>query len=212
MKLSESIRLVDNSIANVYIVVVNEDYLLIDAGLPENFERVISYLKDNGFNFNNCLGIIVTHYHFDHIGCLADLKEILKARVFAHKDEAPFIRGEVKPPKGREFRYVNIDVEVDDGDEIYGLKVIHTPGHTPGSICLYYPSESALFIGDLIVHENNVLAEIPMEYSLNPERNREAIKRVCELVDFELLLPSHGEPILKDGKKKLLTLIETFNL
>lgn len=45
MKLSGSIHLVDDLLANVYIVTTNQGYLLIDAGLPENFERVISYLK-----------------------------------------------------------------------------------------------------------------------------------------------------------------------
>ncbi|MCS7365256.1 MAG: MBL fold metallo-hydrolase, partial [archaeon GB-1867-035] len=113
-------------------------------------------------------------------------------------------------PRGREFKHTDVDVEVNDGDLIYGLQVIHTPGHTPGSICLYYPAEKALFIGDLIVNENNILTEIPTQYSLDPEKNREAIKHVYEVVDFELLLPSHGEPILKNGKEKLLTLIKSF--
>jgi len=210
LKLSRSIHLVDNSLANVYIVTTNKGYLIIDAGVPENFIRVISYLRKNNFSLEKCLGIIITHYHSDHTGCLADLKEMLKTKVFAHKEEAPFISGKAKLPRGREFKHTDVDVEVNDGDLIYGLQVIHTPGHTPGSICLYYPAEKALFIGDLIVNENNILTEIPTQYSLDPEKNREAIKHVYEVVDFELLLPSHGEPILKNGKEKLLTLIKSF--
>lgn len=212
MRLTETIHLVDNSLANVYVVKVDGGYILIDAGIPENFDRVIGYLRSNNFSLNECLGIIVTHYHFDHIGCLADLKETLGARVYAHKDEAPFISGEARLPRGREFRYVNVDVKVDNGDEIHGLKVIHTPGHTPGSICLHHSAEKALFIGDLIVNENNILAEIPTQYSLDPEGNRRSIKKVYESVDFKLLLPSHGEPILKNGRRRLLKLIEKLEI
>ncbi|MCS7365329.1 MAG: MBL fold metallo-hydrolase, partial [archaeon GB-1867-035] len=69
MKLSRSIHLVDNSLANVYIVTTNKGYLIIDAGVPENFIRVISYLRKNNFSLEKCLGIIITHYHSDHTGC-----------------------------------------------------------------------------------------------------------------------------------------------
>jgi len=208
MKITDRIHLIDESFCNVYIVLSGDGYLLIDAGAPENDEKVIKYINENGLDLNKCMGIIVTHSHFDHIGCLSKLKRILKTKVISHSEEAPYIDSRKKARRIVEVEAVKVDVEVNDGDVINNLKVIHTPGHTPGSICLYHQIDKALFIGDLVINENDNLNEIPIKYSLNPDENRKSIKKVYEELDFEILLPSHGKPIIGNAKEKMKMLIE----
>ena len=75
--------------------------------------------------------IIVTHAHYDHVGSLKDLKDATGANIAAHKDEVPYLKGE--EIFRSEIEPVDVEIKLNDGDEVHGLKVIHSPGHTPGS-------------------------------------------------------------------------------
>lgn len=208
MRITNRIHLVDESFCNVYIVLSEKGYLLIDAGAPENDVKILKYLNENNFDLNKCIGIIVTHHHFDHVGCLAKLKDKLKTKVIAHIEESPYIDGRKKTRRIMDVETVKVDLEVKDRDVIDDLMVIHTPGHTPGSICLYHQMDKAIFIGDLVENEDDNLNEIPIQYSLDPMGNRRSIKKVYETLDFEILLPSHGKPIVGNAKEKMKTLID----
>jgi glyoxylase-like metal-dependent hydrolase (beta-lactamase superfamily II) len=98
----------------------------------------------------------------------------------------------------------NIEIEVEDGDDLPvagGIKIIHTPGHTPGSICLYLKQEGLVFTGDLLARRLGVklpsmvfTADIPQEIS--------SIRKLAEL-DFETACFGHGFPLRKDAGKKV---------
>ncbi|MBI5746585.1 MAG: MBL fold metallo-hydrolase [Nitrospirae bacterium] len=87
--------------------------------------------------------IINTHSHFDHIDGNSRLKEKSGAKIVIHKDEAKYLKHFSPPPA---------DLEVAEGDTIElgkeGIRVIHTPGHSPGSICLFF--ENRLITGDTL--------------------------------------------------------------
>lgn len=87
--------------------------------------------------------IINTHSHFDHVDGNSRLKEKSGARIVIHKDEAKYLKHFSPPPA---------DIEVAEGDTIElgkeGIRVIHTPGHSPGSICLFF--ENRLITGDTL--------------------------------------------------------------
>ncbi|MGH2807687.1 MAG: MBL fold metallo-hydrolase, partial [Actinomycetota bacterium] len=107
---------------NVYILECPEthDALLVDAC----FEPDMLLKEAEG---TNLVGIVQTHGHFDHVQALGEMKERLGVPVYAHPgDEYP----------------IPIDKELNDGDTIaFGnreVKVLHTPGHTPGGVCLLY--------------------------------------------------------------------------
>lgn len=207
MRVVGGIHLVDETFANVYLIERGEKLLLIDAGLPGEYEKVLRYIEKLGYVPEDVGVIIVTHAHYDHVGSLKDLKDATGANVAAHKDEVPYLKGE--KTYRREIEPVDVEIELNDGDEVEGLRVIHSPGHTPGSICLLDLETKALFVGDLVMEENGRLEEIPHHYSLDPMKNREAIKKLLD-VDFVHLLPSHGKPILNEGKEKLRELVEMF--
>ncbi|ALV63364.1 hypothetical protein ADU37_CDS16650 [Thermococcus sp. 2319x1] len=207
MRVVGGIHLVDETFANVYLIERGEKLFLIDAGLPGEYEKVLKYIEKLGYVPEDVETIIVTHAHYDHVGSLKDLKDATGAKVAAHKDEIPYLTGEKK--FRREIEPVEVEIELNDGKEIEGLRVIHSPGHTPGSICLLDLETKALFVGDLVMEENGKLKEIPHHYSLDPMKNREAIKKLLD-VDFVHLLPGHGRPILDEGKEKVRELVERF--
>ncbi len=201
MRVLGNIHLVKIDYVNVYVIERDNELLLIDAGLSNATEHVLPYINSLGYDPKDLSLIIITHKHSDHVGGLKELLEASGAKVAASRYEVDGIKERTSINK--------IDVLLNDGDIIKGLRVIHTPGHTPGHIALLEENTKALFVGDLMRVENGKLLEIPEKYSEDPEANREAIKKLVN-IDFSHILPAHGEPILNRGKEALLELIKTF--
>lgn len=205
VEVLRGIHLVDGSFANVYILLRGGHLVAIDAGAPGNEERVLSYISAIGAEPSSLRLVIATHAHYDHVGALKKLKDTTGARVAAHRDEAPFIEGREKL-LGSRHEPVEVDILLSDGDVVEGLRVVHVPGHTPGSIALLDEELGALFIGDLAYEENGVLYEIPQHYSLDPQGNRRSIRKLLRL-GFRHVLPGHGRPIIGRGREAVEDLV-----
>jgi glyoxylase-like metal-dependent hydrolase (beta-lactamase superfamily II) len=148
----------------------------------------------------------------DHSGSAARLKEGTNAKVAIHEADAPRLSGEkesktVKGTLGLFFHVLNTvawfnrltaDVLLKDSDIIDGLTVIHTPGHTDGSICLYLPNR-ALFVGDALLTNDERELSLPRK-SMSMDMNLvvKSIRKISQL-EYSLLLPGHGPPIEKNA-------------
>jgi glyoxylase-like metal-dependent hydrolase (beta-lactamase superfamily II) len=205
-ELLGGIYLIEAGYTNVYLVEHEGDFALIDAGPPGSLKAIREYMDSLGLDPAEIRLVILTHSHWDHAGGLSEIYEEFRPRIAAHRLEARYV-SEGKPPLGRSYKPVPVDLLLDEGDIIHGLRVLHTPGHTPGSICLLHGAEEALFSDDLVYELDGELYEIPSQYSLDPEGNRESIRRMAGL-SFKHLLPSHGRPVLHEGREKLLSLLE----
>lgn len=138
----------------------------------------LNFLKTNNLE---CIGIILTHSHFDHITGLFELKEIFpNAKIAIHKDEASEIQAGLGPMNQSILQnfgmsslipffnqFVNPDILLQDknnlsifaqspdeklSSELKKWIVIHTPGHSPGSICLYNEEKRVLISGDTLFY------------------------------------------------------------
>jgi len=196
MEVLENIYFLQDEYVNIYLVFREEGIILIDAGVTAR--PLVEFIEKEGLSYKDIKLIILTHYHMDHTGGLNVIKERVDALIAAHKDEKELIikRTGVSPT-----------MLLEDGQSIYDLEVIHTPGHTPGHIVLIDKKTKALFAGDIIYEENGQLFEIDHKYSMDPEMNRKAIKKIINY-DFKHVLPSHGKPIIDKGKEKLKELVE----
>ena len=206
VEVLEGIHLVDGSFANVYLIIREDGVVAVDAGEPGNEEKVVRYVSSLGLGRDSIKLIIVTHAHYDHVGALAKLRELTGAKVAAHEDEVPYLRGE-RSLHGYVPEPVEVDVRLRGGEVLGDLLIIHTPGHTPGSICVLHKESGALFIGDLAHEEGGILHEIPTQYSLNPEMNRESIRSLLDVAGIKHVLPSHGNPIIGRGYEALKDLV-----
>ncbi|MBO8169739.1 MAG: MBL fold metallo-hydrolase [Thermoanaerobacteraceae bacterium] len=124
---------------------------LIDPG--DDGEKILAAVKQSGFQVDY---IINTHGHVDHIGANKNVKEATGAQLLIHKDDADFLTNPSKNLSGlmaKQNTGPAADRLLDDGDKInigntVTLEVLHTPGHTPGGICL--KGEDVIFTGDTV--------------------------------------------------------------
>lgn len=128
----------------VYVIDARSELVLVDAGTCGSFDELVDDLDKLGLESRQVGTIIATHCHFDHIGSLAEFKEKFGSRVLAHKLEAKAIEtgeGTYAEKFGLVYKPCKVDVSLEGGEKLkfgqYELKVVHTPGHTPGHIACY---------------------------------------------------------------------------
>lgn len=159
---------------NAYLIVCPQtnESLIIDA--PLGPEKIIEEAKGTRVK-----AILITHRHRDHLEGLKEITDATGAPMAAHPDDAADMP-------------VSPDILVNDGDTIRAgtveVRVIHTPGHTPGSVC--YLASNHLFTGDTLY------AQAPGE-SRGVEATQQILRSITQklliLPDDTLLLPGHGK-------------------
>ncbi len=176
-------------IDNNLIIILNVELILTEEDI-ENVDAIMNHLKEH-IKLEDLEYIILTHYHFDHVLGVPKLKEITKAKIMIHEMDVNFLN--FKPDKSlKDNEILNL------GD--YKLKVIHTPGHTPGSICLYEQKSKILFSGDTVFAYGNIgRTDLP---GGSIEELRESIKKLSK-INVKILYPGHGEIAYKEVNEQI---------
>lgn len=177
-------------VTNSYLLANEEtkNAILFDA--PAEAEKILSYIEKKGFNLKS---IFLTHAHFDHILALNELKEKTGAKVFLHTEEEKYLNDpEFNLSKNYCLKKISDYSLLNDGDEILAegikIKVIHTPGHTTGSVC--YLIDNLLISGDTLFAGAIGRYDFPLG-SLEAELN--SIKSKLMVLDDEIkVYPGHG--------------------
>jgi glyoxylase-like metal-dependent hydrolase (beta-lactamase superfamily II) len=155
--------------------------------------------------------IVLTHWHVDHVGSLKKMKELTNAKVAVHEADADFVAGKKPQPKSDNLiirlylavvkaKPVDVDLVLKDGDKVGRLIVIHTPGHSEGSITLLDSERKVLFVGDTLVTKNNSIKLPPL--ILDQAKERASIKKLSTF-NFDIMLSGHGKPIINNASNKL---------
>lgn len=173
--------------------------VLVDTALPGRVDQLAEALADHGFELADVDLLVLTHHDGDHAGALAEVRERTDVEVLAHPEEVPYVEGKAWPLKTPEdeTRYppVAVDVGVVEGVTISTaagpLRVVETPGHTPGHLSLYLPERRLLLAGDALTADAEGLQ--PPAERFTPEMDR-AMASVEELaaLDADGVLTYHG--------------------
>ena len=147
--------------------------------------------------------IVLTHCHFDHTAYVKEIAHMCKAKVAIHTIDAGGLVDDARSLSlhfGARSPGVVPDVVLGEGDTIGGLTVLHTPGHTPGSICLFSEREGVLISGDTVFSDGCF-----GRYDF-PGGSRMELRRSLDrlsLLEVAGLYPGHGEPVEQGGSRHI---------
>lgn len=218
----------------IYPVMLRDEdgITLVDTGMIGQFEGLESALEQEGVQLADIKRIILTHQDIDHIGNLGALLDAIPGlEVWAHADEVPYIKGEKPLIKFTPERIsllpepvhsqakqllsqlpeIEISRVLEDGDMLPlqgGIQVIHTPGHTPGHICLYFrESEFLLAADELRVVDDELVGPAPPVTPDMPEALR-SLKRLTGL-KLNKVLCYHGGEYTNEPSEHIAKLVES---
>ncbi len=179
----------------------SREALVIDPG--DDIEQVLAIVHRHGLTVKQ---IVITHGHIDHVGGAMKLKAATGAPILINQNDSALLKlwphhavwvGAEAPGK------VDIDQDLREGDQVKvgGLtaSVMHTPGHTEGSICLYFPAEQKLFAGDTLFAGSIGRTDLPGgDFAKIMDSLR---SRLLALPEQTLVIPGHG-PLTTIGEER----------
>jgi glyoxylase-like metal-dependent hydrolase (beta-lactamase superfamily II) len=198
---------------------------LVDSGLPGQAEAIEASLDEAEIGVRELSRIILTHQDLDHIGSGAALVRQSGARVLAHPAEAPYIEGDMRPlkltpemlerrPQIREvlksLEPVRIDEHLEGGgrlDLAGGIRVIFTPGHTPGHLSLYLERPKVLIAGDALTSEGGRLNGPNPSATPDVREAGRSASRLAEL-DVKTIVCYHGGVVGEDAHEQLRRVVQ----
>ncbi len=193
---------------------------LVDTGVPGQASAIAAMLSELGMELRDLRRIILTHQDHDHIGSLAELAQLSGAEILAGADEADAIDGTVLPrfalpetlaqrPELREvaaqYRPTPVDMRLADGqllDLAGGVRVIFTPGHTPGHISLFLERSRTLISGDALRADDGRLLGPNPAFTPDPVRAAASVQALVAL-DVAAIVCYHGGLVREDANGQL---------
>jgi len=175
---------------NCYLIVNGSEALAVDPG--DDPSEVVSFLQQKGLKL---AAILNTHLHFDHIGGNAALTKATGAPIYLNKEDFFLLR-----PATETFKYQLLEAgEI----ALAGLRivVIHTPGHSPGSLSYYFPDHDALFSGDVLFYRDTGRSDLVG--SSRPVLENQTIRgKLYKLPEQTVVYAGHG-PSTIIGEEKM---------
>jgi len=189
----------------------DKDVVLFDTGLPGQMELISAAVEKAGFTLNQITKVLLTHHDMDHIGTA---KQLAKhgAKILAHEKEAPYVQGDLPSPKLSKMQermknlspeerlfydriqsslpdlYLPVDEILHDDEELPfcgGIKVVFTPGHTPGHTAYFLKKSKVLITGDAANISNGELTGPNARNTLDMQKGEESFEKLKKMdADF----------------------------
>ena len=221
MRIAPSLHRLGSGMVNAYLVEEAGAVTIVDAGVPGYWSELAAELDAMGRTIEDVRGVLLTHGHSDHIGFAERFRRERAGGVWVHELDAALARGEVKNPspglgptrvrplleflvysaRRGALRITSIAEVITFGDgatlDLPGSpRVIHVPGHTPGSAALHVPQVDALFVGDALATLAVTTGEVGPRiapFTADVPAALASLDRVAG-IDARWLLPGHGQP------------------
>lgn len=233
MQIASGLHRLGSDIVNSYLVADSDGVTVIDAGLPGYWKYLEAELASMGRTVDDIQALVLTHGDSDHIGFAQRLHDQKGVTVYIHEADVERARLEVRKPNSgwgpvkirplarflwysaRQggFRIppvTSLQTFVDGQTlDLPGRpRIVHVPGHTPGSVAVHVPSVDALFLGDAMTTRNVLTGAEgpkPAPFTLDPAQAVQSLDKVAG-IDATWALPGHG-PAWDGGVPEALRLI-----
>ncbi|MGM0446563.1 MAG: MBL fold metallo-hydrolase [Bacillota bacterium] len=208
--MNELIKRIKMGKSNAYLINTKKGFILVDTGIKNKLNEIEKTLKENNARLEDIILIIITHVHYDHVGTLSELKDKTNAKVLVHKKEKELlIDGKTNFPEGTmflskliskmsnlfskgKFKSVAPDIIIRDTYDLneYGVegKIIHTPGHTKGSISVIINGKH-IICGDTLF---NILPNTVYPPFANDKQQLLESWKIIKNYNCEKFYPGHG--------------------
>jgi glyoxylase-like metal-dependent hydrolase (beta-lactamase superfamily II) len=200
-------------------LVVEDEITLVDAGLQGSGPLLRRYVEGIGRSVKDIARIVCTHGHPDHIGGVREIAAMTGAEVLMHAADGERLRIGMREAL-RELRPSAIVAALTRGPEdakpledgavipaLGGLEVMHTPGHTPGSVCLYAPAHRLLIVGDVLQVIRGRVSLPSHVFTEDMALARRSIARLAEL-EVDTICFAHYPTWRQGGREALRALAE----
>lgn len=168
---------------SAYVVARGGQATVIDTGVEGSEDDIEAVLASQGLGWGDVGDVILTHSHPDHIGSAAAIAQAAP--------DAMFHAGEADVPAIDIGRAV---AGLVDGDTVFDLSILHTPGHTPGHVCVLDKANSILMTGDALTGDGGKVGLPNPEFTPDYEEALRSVKYLGTL-DFATAYFGHGEPV-----------------
>ena len=225
------------TVNTIYLTLIweGETVILVDTGFPDLLAEIQKAMRQAGVPFERLSDVILTHHDIDHIGSLASLRAALPAvRVLSGEVEKPYIQGEKRPLKlaqmeanlsslSADYRafhekmdaafqrsFAPVDQTLADGEvlpTLGGIRVVETPGHTFGHICLYLPKSKTLIAGDTLRVDNGDLVRPSPSLNADETLCLESLKKLAQF-DLASVICYHGGLFQNNPNRRLAALVK----
>jgi glyoxylase-like metal-dependent hydrolase (beta-lactamase superfamily II) len=208
---------------NSFLLQTDDGLLMIDAGWPNNTERIFAAVRESGHDPADIRHLVLTHGHIDHAGSAAEVRRRTGARTYAHAIDLELIRkGEAERPgttvtpgfipaiahvlfikyRGATYESFPVDQALNDGEVLTvagDIEVIHSPGHCAGHVALLLRQDGVLVAGDIC---SNIMG---LSYSVINEDISLARRTILRVANypFERAVFGHGKPLDKRANRQL---------
>lgn len=221
MRLAPSLHRLGEAIVSCYLLGEAGEVTIIDAGVPAYYGELTAELAAMGRTIEDVRALVLTHAHDDHIGFAERLRAERGVPVSIHELDQALARGEVGNPSagmgerklgsllhymlwlarrgGMRTKPLTEVGTFDPGttlDVPGALRVIHTPGHTHGSVTFHAPGHDALFVGDALATDAVITERRGPQicpFAADPDEALASLSSI-EGIEAHWLLPGHGEP------------------
>ena len=189
--INDSVWSIKDRFVNAFIFKGEKSYLMIDAGLGrKKFRQELDKL---GINPDDISAILLTHTDGDHTGSIGLYKN---AAIYMHRDEEQMINGTTGKSKFSKTKWKYGPYKLlEDNDTLtidgLKLKIIHTPGHTPGSAC-YIIGKDYLATGDNLILESGRYGHFIEKFNMDTPQQIESLKILPPPGDFKYILTAHN--------------------
>jgi glyoxylase-like metal-dependent hydrolase (beta-lactamase superfamily II) len=182
---------------SAYVLVRGREAAVVDTGTAGSEAAIAEALSTVGVGWDAVDHVVLTHMHPDHAGSVgAVLESATGATAYAGEADIPSIQS----PRPLEA--------VGDGEEVFGLQMIATPGHTLGHIAVFDPDSGLLIAGDALTRSGTGVAGSNPSFTADVDQAEASVRKLAAL-EFDTMLVGHGDPIEGSAKQAVAAFAET---